>query len=210
MRGGEVRVGVCGGGADDGPTLGARAARTLDAAALCLTNRGAATAFVTVREQWLNDPQSETNEANGISLSRRYLRPDGTPADLTNLLRGEMLVVELTLTSDMPRIVSDLVIEDLFPGAFEPVHRELDPRPFASGSTRAQVEDWVLRMDARDDRMLVFSKPFELKKDYEAKVFYPVRVVSAGSFTLPGPSVEGMYHPQLRARLAPGRLVVRP
>lgn len=210
VRGGEVRVGVCGGGADDGPTLGARAARTVDAAALCLTNRGAATAFVTVREQWLNDPQSETNEANGISLSRRYLRPDGTPADLTNLLRGEMLVVELTLTSDMPRIVSDLVIEDLFPGAFEPVHRELDPRPFASGSTRAQVEDWVLRMDARDDRMLVFSKPFELKKDYDAKVFYPVRVVSAGSFTLPGPSVEGMYHPQLRARLAPGRLVVRP
>ena len=210
VRGGEVCVGVCGGGADDGPTLGARAARTLDAAALCLTNRGAATAFVTVREQWLNDPQSETNEANGISLSRRYLRPDGTPADLTNLLRGEMLVVELTLTSDMPRIVSDLVIEDLFPGAFEPVHRELDPRPFASGSTRAQVEDWVLRMDARDDRMLVFSKPFELKKDYDAKVFYPVRVVSAGAFVLPGPSVEGMYHPRLRARLAPGSLVVRP
>ena len=210
VRGGEVRVGVCGGGADDGPTLGARAARTVDAAALCLTNRGAATAFVTVREQWLNDPQSETNEANGIFISRRYLRPDGTPADLTNLLRGEMLVVELTLTSDISRVVNDLVIEDLFPGAFEPVHRELSTHTFARGSTHAQVNGWVLRMDARDDRMLVFSKPFELKKDYEAKVFYPVRVVSAGSFTLPGPSVEGMYHPQLRARLAPGRLVVRP
>lgn len=210
VKGGKVCVGVGGEGAADSPSLGARATRTVDAAALCLTNRGAATAFVTVREQWLNDPQRETNEARGLFLARRYLRPDGTPADLANLLRGEMLVAELTLTSDVSRVVSDLVIEDLFAGAFEPVHRELDPSAFVGGATRAQVTGWVLRTDARDDRMLVFSNRLELKKDYEAKVLYPVRVVSAGAFTLPGVSVEGMYHPQLRARLAPGRLVVRP
>ena len=67
-----------------------------------------------------------------------------------------------------------------------------------------------MRSDARDDRMLVFSKKFKLEKGREAKFRYPVRVVSAGEFVLPGPSVEGMYHPALRARRIPGRIVVRP
>ena len=38
---------------------------------------------------------------------------------------------------------------------------------------------------------------------------YPVRVVSAGDFVLPGPSVEAMYFPTIRARLAPSRLSIR-
>ncbi len=95
------------------------------------------------------------------------------------------------------------MIEDLFAGAFEPVHSELDPSVFRDRST-----EWVLRKDARDDRMLVFSKEVTLKKGDEVKICYPVRVVSAGDFVLPGAAVEGMYNPSLRARCAPARLVV--
>ena len=194
---GEVRVGE----------LRKRDSTVVEGADLCLTNTGTATAFLSVRAQWLGDARTETDEANGIFITRRYFRADGSLADLANLVRGEMLVAELTVTSDVTRVVGDLVIEDLFAGAFEPVHREIGLPPT---SASPQVADWVMRKDARDDRMLVFSKRFELKKDHEAKVFYPVRVVSAGDFVLPGPSVEGMYHPELRARRAPGRLVVRP
>lgn len=201
-KGGEVRVRLA-----DGTVLGKGEARAVDD--LALANAGTATAFLTVREQWLDDPASVKNEANGIFISRRYLRANGEPADMANLVRGEMLVAELTITSDVTRVVGDLVVEDLFAGAFEPVHRELDPSAFAPPSSPAHVADWVMRKDARDDRMLVFSKRFELKKGDEANVFYPVRVVSAGDFVLPGPTVEGMYHPDLRARRAPARVVVR-
>ena len=124
---------------------------------------------------------------------------------MDNLVRGELLVVELTLSSDVAREFSDLVVEDLFPGAFEPVHRELD----AATWQKRGAEDWVMRKDARDDRMLVFSKKFRMEAKGEVKVCYPVRVVSAGEFILPGPSVEGMYCPALHARRAPGRVVVR-
>jgi len=99
----------------------------------------------------------------------------------------------------MTRELSDLVIEDLFPGAFEPVHRDIG---FTGNA------DWVMRKDARDDRMLVFSKKFKLEAGNEVEIRYPVRVVSAGDFVLPGPSVEGMYAPSLRARCAAGRVVV--
>ncbi len=199
VKTGDVRVGA----------LRNRDTLRLEADSLSLTNTGPATAFLSVRRQCLDDPKDVRDEASGLFISRRFLAADGSPADLASLVRGEMLVAELTITSSVARVVGDLVVEDLFAGAFEPVHRELDPGAYRAQSALPQVEDWVMRKDARDDRMLVFSKRFEIDVGHEAKVRYPVRVVSAGDFVLPGPSVEGMYHPSLRARVAPARLVVR-
>ena len=66
-----------------------------------------------------------------------------------------------------------------------------------------------MRSDARDDRMLVFSKRFRLSRGEEATFRYSVRVVSLGEYVLPGPSVEAMYHPELHARRAPSRISIR-
>ena len=65
--------------------------------------------------------------------------------------------------------------------------------------------DWVMRSDARDDRMLVFSKRFWLKAGGEAKFLYPLRVVSPGEFIVPGVAAEAMYQPSVRARTTPAR-----
>ena len=68
-----------------------------------------------------------------------------------------------------------------------------------------------MRSDARDDRMLVFSGRFRLDRGEAVKFCYPVRVVTSGEFVLPGPSVEAMYTPSLRAGGAPSRVkVLRP
>ena len=167
--------------------------------------------FVSWRKLTLPDPRDVREEASGIAIERRFLDAEGKSADLGALRRGQMLIAELTLTVDDTRVLNDLVIEDLFAGAVEPVHGAL-PASFAAVPAANEVmqADWVMRSDARDDRMLVFSKKFKLEKGREAKFRYPVRVVSAGEFVLPGPSVEGMYHPALRARRIPGRIVVRP
>ena len=63
-----------------------------------------------------------------------------------------------------------------------------------------------MRKDARDDRMLVFSKKFTLEQGKAVQFRYPVRVVSAGDFVLPGPAVEAMYQPTLRSHRAAERL----
>ena len=131
---------------------------------------------------------------------RRYLTPEGGKADLSKLSLGEMLIAELAIKVDDTRELSDLVIEDLFPACFEPVHDRIAAGP---------VQPWVMRSDARDDRMLVFSKKFTLAKGEEATFRYPVRVVSSGDCILPGPSVEAMYHPDLHARRAPDRISVK-
>ena len=165
------------------------------------------TRFVCWRALELPELSSVTNETSDISVTRRFLGSDGCAADMSRLSRGDLLFVELTVRSEVARDYSDLVIEDLFAGAMEPVHSALDPSlypwlPPGSG-------EWVMRSDARDDRMLVFSKRFHMEKNDEVKFCYPLRVVSGGEFALPGVAAEAMYQPSLRARTCPGRVVVR-
>ncbi len=175
--------------------------------AISIVNCGDATAFVTWGALTLPELDSVKEESSGIAIARRFFTPEGSPADMTSLVHGEMLVVELTLKTDSSRELSDLVVEDLFAGAIEPIHSPLDPTQFSWCEKKGV--DWVMRSDARDDRMLVFSKKFSFGKGDEAKFYYPVRVVSAGEFTLPGTSVEAMYSPSLRANGAPSRITVR-
>ncbi len=158
--------------------------------------------FVVWHKLSLPKPSDVKDESRGISIVRRYLTPEGGEADLSKLALGEMLIAELAIKVDDTRELSDLVIEDLFPACLEPVHGGLVPPSMDQGK-------WVMRSDARDDRMLVFSKKFTLAKGEEATFRYPVRVVSAGDYILPGPSVEAMYHPDLHARRAPCRISVR-
>lgn len=165
------------------------------------------TKFLCWRKLELPDPETAVDERSQLSIGRRYLTPEGAPADLTKLARGDLLVVELTVRSEVERDLADLVIEDLFAGAFEPVHSPIDASlyPFF----QMGMHDWVLRSDARDDRIIVFSKQFHVDKNGEVKFCYPIRVVSSGSFALPQVAVEAMYLPQLRARTGAGHLVVR-
>ena len=176
--------------------------------------------FIVWHKLSLPKPKDVKDESRGISIVRHYLTPEGGEADLSKLSLGEMLIAELAIKVDDTRDLSDLVIEDLFPACFEPVYGGLAPSfaPRGSdGSALARSESsqnldqsrWVMRSDARDDRMLVFSKKFTLAKGEEATFRYPVRVVSAGNYILPGPSVEAMYHPDLHARRAPDRISVK-
>ena len=165
------------------------------------------TRFVCWRRLELPDAASVTNETSDISATRRYLTAEGKLADLSNLKCGDLLVAEITVCSSVERDYSDLVVEDLFAGAFEPVHSAIDPKlfPWVPQGDPSGAGNWVMRCDARDDRMLVFSRRFHLKSGESVSFRYPVRVVSAGEFVLPGVAVEAMYQPSLRARTAPAR-----
>ena len=162
--------------------------------------------YVAWRRLVLPDVSEVRDESHGITVARRFLTPEGTPAATNRFRRGEMLVAELTLTVNDDRELSDLVIEDLFAGAFEPIHGSV---PFVeSGTNEVEACTWVMRSDARDDRMLVFSKRFALRAGQKAVFRYPLRVVSAGRYVLPGPSVEAMYFPSLRGKCAPTEIFV--
>jgi uncharacterized protein YfaS (alpha-2-macroglobulin family) len=156
--------------------------------------------FVAWRKLELPKLEEEKADANGLSIVRTFETPEGMPVDIVKLKRGEMVYSKIEIVSRDAREIGDLVIEDLFAGAMEPIVDCCD--------RRAQGGEWVMRSDARDDRMLVFSKRFSLKAGEKIDFTYPMRIVSAGEFTLPGVSVEAMYHPSLNARSAPCRIIV--
>ncbi|MBR7180800.1 MAG: hypothetical protein IKD42_04235, partial [Kiritimatiellae bacterium] len=182
--------------------LACGASAVLEGKTLSLVNTSDATAFLTVRTFDLPAETSGGKIPEGLSVSCRFFDSEGREADLGSLACGELLVADIAVTSAVKRVLSDLVVENLFAGAFEPV---LD-----SGCLAAKgKEPWVMRSDARDDRMLVFSKKFTMEAGSEVHFRYPVRVVSAGRFVLPGPALEGMYDSSLDCRRACSSIVVR-
>jgi uncharacterized protein YfaS (alpha-2-macroglobulin family) len=153
--------------------------------------------FVAWRKMELPKLEDEKAVTNGLSIVRMFETPEGLPIDIRKLKLGEMVYVKIEITSLEEREIGDLVIEDLFAGAMEPINDFL---------FRPAQGNWVMRSDARDDRMLVFSKRVSLKAGEVIDFMYPVRIVSSGEFTLPGVSVEAMYFPDLNARSAPERI----
>ena len=180
--------------------------------AIELKNTGKDVAFVSVSQLALPEVASVTNAHNLIRAERRFWTPDGKPADLANVRRGDVLVGEVTLSSDCVAEFTDLVVQDLFPAGLEP-----DSAAIADAFRKTQPTArtaWELRRDVRDDRLIAFSRPVTLcpgeKETKPARLFYAVRAVSAGEFVLPGVRVEAMYAPEVFAQTAPARLVVKP
>ena len=202
---GEPHLLISVGGHDD-TLLVKQAKRFTGCGEAVVSNRGTGPAFIYASTLALGDPAALSAETNGLAVARRYVRPDGTEVDLANLKRGDLLIAELTLTAPEKTTYSDLVIEDLLPACFEP-----DATGTAGACPWAKAGPaWELRRELRDDRVLGFSRRFALDAGASVTFRYAVRVVSAGTFILPGPSVEAMYAPALRARGAAGRVTVAP
>ena len=175
--------------------------------AVKVSNVGTGAAYLTASCLSLSDPDDPA-EAHGIGVARRFLRADGTEADLDALARGDLVIVELTLQPEAGREYSDLVVEDLLPACFEPDAAPVTKEAYAWIDAQANMLPWELRRDVRDDRVLIFSKKFTAQAGKIVRAHYAVRVVSAGDFILPGVSVEAMYAPEIRARERARRLTV--
>ena len=170
-------------------------------------NFGQAPAFLSWKRLDLPKPEEVKAESNGIKIEREYFTATGEKRDLSKFERGDFVVVRIAVSSDEPREFSDLVVEDLLPGALEGVRSPIIPAVY--GWMDADAHQWVLRHEIRDDRVLVFSKKFSLNKNEKAYFHFPVRVVSAGTYIVPGVSVEAMYQPELHARTSSSRVEIR-
>ena len=171
-----------------------------------ISNTGSGTAYVTMSCLSLPDP-AQPEESNGIGIERRFLGADGKDIGLNSLTRGDLAIVELTLKPETNRDYADLVVEDLLPACFEPDTAPVTKESFAWLDATGNVP-WELRRDIRDDRVQIFSRKFRVEAGKTVRAHYAVRVVSAGTFVLPGTSVEAMYAPNIRARGKADRITV--
>ncbi|HEX4141364.1 MAG TPA: alpha-2-macroglobulin [Candidatus Methylacidiphilales bacterium] len=133
--------------------------------------------------------------SEGIEVSREYHDAKGHVTTTANL--GDELTVVLRVRA-MPAFVSNVAIEDLLPGGFEIVDD--------TARTGACTYAWggINYVDVREDRLLAFGDI----GNPETTITYRIKATNRGTFVIPPPQAEAMYHQKIRARGVSGTLTV--
>ncbi len=160
------------------------------------------------------------SSSGGLSVKRRYFDTKGRPITVRNdqitLSVGDVLVVELTLSSEQYR--PDLLLVDLLPAGLELENQNLGD---SVKLKELKIENhtlgyWYDRLtighqEYRDDR---YVAALAMGNDYgdtgEVRLHYLARAVTPGTYQVPAPLLEDMYDPEARAvGEAVGQLVVK-
>ena len=139
-------------------------------------------------------------DASQIDVRRSYYTTDGKPWNGDTLKEGDTLIVELTIEArmDMP----DALVTDLLPGGLEVENLNLSGAQQWEGVVvdGIQMDEHtgaadIVHEEYRDDR---YAAALKLRRGDAAHVFYLVRAVTPGTYTVPPPLVEDMYRPAVR------------
>jgi hypothetical protein len=135
-----------------------------------------------------------------IGIERRYYTTDGKEWKGGTLKEGEALIVRVGITANVA--MPDALFTDLLPAGLEIENFNLgDAKQWAEVvvdgiaiSDRGSAAD-VKHEEFRDDRYVAALK---LDRGDTVKVFYLVRAVTPGTYTVPPSLVEDMYRPDIR------------
>ncbi len=144
-------------------------------------------------------------QENGFTIRRRIFDLSGVPVAINDMKQGESYLVLVEGRSHDAKDHDALVV-DLLPAGFEIENGNLGQGgPLAAYPWLGELS-WTLSSDARDDRYAAAVRLDSYRPGF--RVAYMVRVVTPGTFVLPGTYVEDMYQPELNARGPAGSIVV--
>lgn len=147
-----------------------------------------------------------------IDVRRSYFTTDGKPWNGTQLKEGDTLIVELDIEARMD--IPDALVTDLLPGGLEVENLNLGGAQQWAGVVidginldQHDAAAQVLHEEYRDDR---YAAALNLSRGDAAHVFYLVRAVTPGTYTVPPPLVEDMYRPAIRGigKVEPTKITV--
>lgn len=147
-----------------------------------------------------------------VKVERTLYTTDGKPWTPQPLKEGEALIVRVSMRAD--RDMPDALLTDLLPAGLEIENFNLsDAKQWADVSVEGiEISDRnsaakVRHEEFRDDR---YVAAVSLDAGSTANVFYLVRAVTPGSYTVPPPLLEDMYQPTLRGvgKAVPERITV--
>jgi len=158
--------------------------------------------------------QAPAEDKRRLGIVRDWFLPDGTPWKDGSLKEGQVLVARLTLQAD--QAMPDALVTDLLPAGLEAENLNLGDGTQWDGiriedvalSDRAGQAD-LRHEEYRDDR---YVAALSLGQGGTARLYYLVRAVTPGTYTVPPPQAEDMYRPTLRGTGAarPARITVTP
>ncbi|MGB1237578.1 MAG: alpha-2-macroglobulin family protein [Pseudomonadales bacterium] len=137
---------------------------------------------------------------DGLSVERRYYDLSGEQVELREVRGGEKFIVELSVWAEQR--TRQALIVDLLPAGLEIENQNLedsyqqDDLKIRGESIADALEDVdFAHQEYRDDR---YVAAVNLPEGRTKRLYYVVRAVSSGTFTVPPTFAEDMYAPQVR------------
>jgi len=151
-------------------------------------------------------------DLRSIDIERNWFNLDGTPWQAQPLKEGQALIVRLNLKAH--QAMPDALITDLLPAGLEIENFNLTDsqqwgRVRIDGAIITGFNHRLRHQEFRDDR---YVAALNLAAGQRTQVFYLVRAVTPGTYTVPAPLAEDMYRPELRGvgKSNPSTLTVVP
>ncbi len=134
----------------------------------------------------------------GISADRKYYNAEGDLISLKDISFGDLVYVELSLKNLTGERIQNIALADRFPAGFEIENPRLNRLHTGNWFNEDMIWD-IDYMNLRDDRIELFG---HLDGSQEVKMYYVLRNVTAGTFTLPPVKAEAMYDPSVWSQKA--------
>ena len=171
-----------------------------------VVKRGAGVAYVAATLDYFTKEEPSAQSANGMNITREYLRlsvteKDGKPSWQVSPLSGELhsgdlIVSKLRVTGTKAQY---LLLEDPIPAGCEQIESFSGLNlNYSTGNW----SDWYSQREFRDQRTAIFVDRF----DGDATFQYAMRVQIPGQFRVAPARAELMYQPSTRANTANVRL----
>lgn len=148
----------------------------------------------------------------GVSLSREYFALDDLKTPITEIARGELVRVRLTMV--VPAALHYVVVEDPLPAGFEAVDASLEtsvevPRKYTAADYQQRGWGWwyFTHKEFRDEK-LVLSTDYLPAGTYVYT--YLARASTVGTFKVMPPTASEFYFPDVGGRGAGSVFVVKP
>jgi len=133
-------------------------------------------------------------------LERQWFTVTGKPWPGGPLKVGDMLLVRVTAKSK--QVIEDAMIVDHIPAGLEVENMNLSQGPQAGefnidgvNLAQAMADERIKHTEYRDDRFVAAVR----MDSNPVRLFYMLRVVTPGRFSVPGTFAEDMYRPGIRA-----------
>ncbi len=170
-----------------------------------ITSTGSGDLYVSVLFEGLAKQGEAKDSDHQLTVRRRWLDRAGKPIDPASLKIGDLIRVEVELAAPSladSETVDNLAVVDALPAGLEIENPRLVSSVEATSPANAVEPD---RTEFRDDRVLLFTSAGR-----EPRLFrYSLRVITAGSFTIPPIEASCMYNSRFASLSGAGHAEVR-
>lgn len=152
-----------------------------------LTTSGTGTLYCYFETEGVPVSGVSGDEDRVLSVRRRLLDRNGSPVNKNELRQNDLLVVEISLSTNDNSFVENVIITDILPACFEVENTRLTTERGFDWTSERAMPDYT---DFRDDRVNMFADATGKAK----KLYYMVRVTAKGTFRQGPVSADAMYN----------------